>query len=221
MNKIFAALAAACAIALALISCEKDDVNLSPLSSLTIANAVVGTSELKLGSNTQPTFFNSAGQYGLIAGNNQLYIWPAEDSASPVYNQSINTRNGGIYTLFLAGQYPGTVEPILVEEDLPLHTDSTTGVRFIHLAAGAPNVSIKLAGGAKHEFTDLEFKEKSWFLMYPAKGENAEYIFEIFDNTSGELVTTYTLFTPRFKNVTLAITGNATIGYSVVQVNHF
>lgn len=208
-------------VVVTLTACEKDEVELTPLSSLTITNAVVGTTELKLGSNSTSTFYSSAGQYGLIAGSNQLYVWPAEDSLSPVYNQQVNTRNGGIYTLFLAGQYPGTVEPILVEEDLPVHTDSTTGIRFIHLASGAPNMSIMLSGGNKHEFSDLEYKEKSWFLMYPAKTENFEYVFDVVENTTGNLIASYTLSTPRFKNVTLAITGNTEVGYSVVQVNHY
>lgn len=212
-------MALACAIAL--VSCEKSDIKTMPLSSLTIANAIAGTSELKLGSNTTGTFLGGAGQYTLVAGNNNLYIWPTEDSLHPVYNQPVDMQNGHIYTLFLAGDVGGTVDAELVEEDIPVHMDSTCGIRFINMAPGSPNMSVMITGNATHEISDLEYKEKSWFFNYPAKMDNPEYSFDIVDNTTGDLLTSVIIPTPRFKNTTLAITGSAETGYSVVQVNHY
>lgn len=217
MNKMLTAFVCACLF----LSCEKNDIETTPLSSLTIANSVIGASELKLGSNTLATPFNGISQYTLTAGSNNLYIWPAGDSIHPVYNQPLETKSGHIYTLFLAGDIAGTVDPLLVEEDLPIHTDSTFGVRFINMAPGSPNVSIQLTGNTNYEISDLEYKEKSWFFNYPAKIDNPEYSFDVVENATGNLMTSLTIPTARFKNVTLAITGSAENGYIVIQVNHY
>src|SRR5690242_12096103 len=84
-------------------SCKKDQVKLTPLSSINITNAIVGGTTAKFGSNAATISNNAYTQFGLKAGSNSLYIYPSTDSLHPYYNNTINTNNGDVYSLFLAG----------------------------------------------------------------------------------------------------------------------
>jgi hypothetical protein len=209
-------------LAAALASCEKDTIEAKSLASLKVVNAIVEGQTIKIGSRTTTVDNQNNADFGLVPGTTGLYIFPATDSLKPYYNGSIDAGDQEIYTLFLTGD-TNNVESVLVNEDLPLHTENTAGIRFIHLAPNTPNLSIKLIDQVEHEFTDIEYKEKTHFKMYPLSGENPSYTFIIFDNQTQEILSEFYVEPPKFKNITLAITnfasGDPAIG--VTQVNHF
>lgn len=203
-------------------SCDKDNVELKPLSSLTVTNAIIGASALKVGSYLNAVGSNEWGQFSLLAGDNNLYIWPEGDSLHPVFNSLMQAKDNHIYSLFLTGELDGTIEHVLVDEDLPRHTDSTFAIRFIHLAPSTPPISVTLAGEIEHQFSDIEYKERTYFKTYSAKAGES-YTFEIFDNNTGEILNSVSVTPPRFKNITLGITGmtKGEPAINITQVNHY
>src|SRR2546421_5258721 len=105
--------------AIILTACKKDKVGLTPLASLNVTNAVVGGAIAKLGSNATTVSNNNFAQFGLKAGENNLYVWPVGDSLHPYYNEAkFSINEGEIYSLFLAGT-PGAVEAIKIKETIP------------------------------------------------------------------------------------------------------
>src|SRR4051812_28317470 len=85
-------------------ACKKDQIELTPLASLNVTNAVVNGKNLKLGSNKQDSAVNmNFKQFGLLAGSSNVYLWPTGDSAHPYFNRTLPTGNGDVYSLFLAG----------------------------------------------------------------------------------------------------------------------
>ena len=206
-----------------LYSCKKSDVKLTPLSSLNLTNAVIGDSTVMLNTNTSLVSNNSFGQFGLLAGQSQVKVYAAADPAHPYYNQTLATANGSYYSLFLTGASTGSIDAILIKESYKNYTDSLCGVRFINLSPDSNPISVDIAGLANgSEVASLAYKAYTTFKQYPATAAASSYNFEVRDAASGNVIATYTLSTPYFHNVTLALTGlvNAATA-NILQVNEF
>lgn len=192
------------------LSCTKENIEILPLSSLKVVNAIVGGGPAKLGSNTTAINNNAAAQFTLEAGDNQLYIFPVEDSTSPYYNQGLTTGSGEIYSLFLGG-LPSNIETVLVKDELPFYADSSFGVRFMNFCPGGPDIKVTLsASPATTEAGELAYKQISKFKMYPALSANTTYTFQ-FRNAGTDAIIASVAMTgtniPRYKNVTLVLRG--------------
>src|SRR5688572_19277546 len=106
-------------VILGIVSCKKDEVETTPTASLTLVNAVVGGKTAKLGGNSTSASNNSYNYFALYTGENDLYVWPLGDSASPYFKYpkfSVNDRE--IYSLFVYGQ-PGSTEGLILKENIP------------------------------------------------------------------------------------------------------
>lgn len=203
-------------------SCKKNNVELTPLASLNVINAVLGGTTAKLGSNATTVANNGNTIFGLLTGNPDIYVWPVGDSLHPYYNanKAVSIISGDVYSLFLAGT-PTTPEAILVKETIPYRTDSTAGIRFINLANnnGALNVTLS-ATPTVNEVTGLAYKSYTEFKTYPGLYNSAP-TFQV-RKADGTLLTSFafTVSTiPRFANVTLVIRQNGT-GVAVFRVNN-
>ena len=87
---------------------------------------------------------NGANCYGLSANAKvPLVIVMESDTLKPIYNETKQFSAGDFHTLYLAGR-PGAIDPVLMKEDIPLRTDSTTGVRFINLCQDCGTVDINI-----------------------------------------------------------------------------
>lgn len=202
-------------------SCKKDEVKTSPLTSLNITNAVVGGTTAKLGSNATTISNNSYAQLAVVAGTNNLYIYPTTDSLHPYYtNDKFTSSDREVYSLFLAGT-PTATDAIMVKETIPYRTDSTAGIRFINLANnnGALNVTLSTTPTV-NEVAGLAYKSLTEFKSYPGLYNSAP-TFQV-RKADGTLLTSFAFTTstvPRFANVTLVIRQNGT-GVSVFRVNN-
>jgi hypothetical protein len=212
-----------CATAFLFASCKKDEVKTSPLTSITMVNAVMGGTTAKLGSNATSISNNSSAQMAVVAGDNNLYVWPVGDSLHPYYaNPKLTTQDREVYSLFLTGT-PAAPEGILVKENIPYRTDSTAGIRFINLAPNSTPLNITLATStATNEIANLAYKGITEFKTYPGL-YNSSYAFQVrAANNPGTVITTFSLSSstvPRFANITLVIRQNGT-GLSVYRVNN-
>jgi hypothetical protein len=204
-------------------SCKKSTFSNVPTVSLTVVNTVTGGTTVKLGSQSTSIFNNSYAQLNVMAGENDLYIWPTGDSAHPYYTYpKFNAVDREVYSIFLGGT-GGAVDGIIVKENLPYHSDSTCGVRIMNLSPNSIPLNVTLSTSPTvNEVSNLAYKQYTDFKIYAAKAMNISYTFQIRKASDYMLLTSYTLSTPRFANVTLVIRGlvgsSPTIG--VTRVNN-
>jgi hypothetical protein len=215
--------------ATALTACKKDEVETTPLTSLTLVNAVYGGASVKLGSNATTIANNNYAQMALVAGENNLYVWPVGDSLHPYYTSAkFTSQDREVYSLFLTGT-AAAPEVITVKETIPYRTDSTAGIRFINLSPNSSSkpIFITMASTPTVKEADLTYKQYTDFKSYPGL-YNSTYTFQVRNDTTvapkAPLATfAFTTSTvPRFANVTLVIRQNnsATVPFGVYRVNN-
>ena len=248
-----------------LLSCEKEKET-PQLAAITVVNLAIDAGTVKVNyfgnpitwatytANTNTTNatatvnapstlgFATQGKYGLFAGNNPIVIVPTNDTLTPIYNNSIQTTGGDVYSLYLAGQ-PPTFETLLIKDAIPaFEKDSSINIRFINLSPNSPAVNITLAATTTvNETTNLNYKDITAFKKYPLPPviPAGTVTFHVRNADTNALLTTYTLpatgtspnptvsiALSRFKSITLAIKGLAgtTTGvnaYSVLPVANY
>jgi hypothetical protein len=192
-------------------SCKKEKTETGPLGSLMIVNVVPGGKSVKLGSNASLVANNSAAYFTLNANSQNIYVWPDGDSLHPYYNSNKNLEVvvGDVYSLYLAGS--ATVpEGLLVKENIPYRTDSTTGIRFINLSTTGPAINVTLSTTPSiNEISALTYKQITEFKTYSARFNNT-YTFQFRDANTNAILSTMAFTTttiPRFSNITLVIRG--------------
>jgi hypothetical protein len=206
------------------ISCKKDTIKNLPMASLNVVNAVAGGTQVRLGSYSGSIPNNFFRQSVLLAGENDLYLWPVGDSLHPYYTYSkFNVEDRDVYSLFLCGTPVAGVEGIIVKENLPYHSDSTCGIRIINLSpnSGALNITLSISPTV-NEVSNLVYKQYTDFKLYPAKASNVSYVFQVRKVSDNTLLSSLTLSTPRFANVTLVIRGmvGSSPALGVIRVNN-
>lgn len=207
------------------VSCKKGNDVVPPPVSFIVANAINGSVTIipQLGGSASHGYFNGSQSganiagvdfgrsrlYSIAAGTTSLLVVPSTDTTHSLFNGSINTEPGGIYSLYLSGDlaHPDTM---LVKENIPAITDSTAGVRFVNLTAGGKTLSFNLDTDPNHsEFASLGYKNITGFKKYNAqKDVGGHYVFEIRDHSTGELLTSYTWTYARFRCTTIVIAGS-------------
>jgi hypothetical protein len=172
--------------------------------------------------------YGSSIEYGITAGTTPLTIVSAGDTSNPLISGSIDLKAGGIYSLYLAGQNGKAVDTVFMQDLIPAYNDSVSGVRIINLSVDAGKISANLVGNpvGQNEFSDLGYKQISTFKTYSAMSNiPGYYTFEIRDQTTGDLLTSFDWSYTVFKNSTLVLCGSkdpaAPSPISVFQVNNF
>jgi hypothetical protein len=211
-----------------IISCKKYEIETYPLTSLTMVNAVVGGVGMKFGSQATSIANNSFTQISLIAGSNDLYVWPVSDSLKPYFSYpKFVTQGGEGYTLFVCGQV-GSTEGVIVKKDIPYRTDSSAGLRFINLSPNSTPLNITLSTSPTiNEISSLAYKQYTEFKSYPGFS-NSAYTFQIRDASTASPTAPLATFSlpastvPRFSNITLVIRGlvGTTPALGVTRVNN-
>jgi hypothetical protein len=214
-------------IAVSFTACKKSNIKTTPLTPLNITNAIVGGTTAKFGSRATTISNNNYSNFALVAGANDLYIYPNADSLHPYYNESkFNVSEGEIYSLFLTGT-PAAVDAIKIKETIPFRTDSTAGIRFINLApnTNAKPINITLATTATvNEVSALVYKNYTEFKTYPGLAAST-YTFQIRNDTCASPkapLATFSLSTstvPRFANITVVIRQSGA-GLATFRVNN-
>jgi len=207
------------------LSCKKDKEYNSVGGAINITNVVTNGGSLVLKSDQSmaslptSTISNNASLFlPLPAGKTYVNVFePAVSATSNMpakqavtyFNQQLQVSYNSNYSLFLAGSSTSNIESVLIDEKyLRTYPDSLCGVRFINLSPGSPAISVNLKNAANgSEVSNLAYKSYSDFKTYPAKRATPSYSFEFRNAGTGALITSYTLVTPYFHNVTLVLRG--------------
>lgn len=203
-------------------------------SSLTIANAVTGTSSLATNfKNSGPVIYAGSkkiaykkfGYFSAFSGSQRLRLFEYPDTTEkdePVIDLMLELPVGTINTLFLTGTSTAP-DTLFTRDNMPFFTsrDSSMGMRFVNLSPGSQPISVNIKGSANgSETSGLAYKEATSFRNYPINSGLPEYVFEFRDVQSGELIATYTTRgsnysgslpaqpnTWRYRSFTLALAG--------------
>jgi len=238
-------LIAAASIISCLISCSKSTDNApgpQPAGVIYVTNAVIGGATLTLTSNSlniisggNTVGINAATWFPLAGGQNTITLGVPAIAATPTtpaipaivyYTGTFNIDNSSNYSIFLTGASSAAIDTVVINENaksqLSTYTDSICGVRFINLAPGSNPVSVNIKGNANgSEAGGIAYKGYTDFITYPAKKANSAYIFEFRDAGTGTLIASYTLATPYFNHVALALRGTVGGNVGVILLKYY
>jgi len=224
------------------MACKKDEKTESQLASINVINAAVDVATIKVNNFGKPiSWTNLTGVDGTVnytgTTANKIYgiyqpnarfafeVVSTPDTLRKVFVKDLDLVVGGVYSLYLTGRSPN-FESVFVKEDIPYHTDSVAGVRFINLSSNSDPISVNITGNANGSgVTSLAYKASTEFKTYPAKSKNLSYAFQVRNVTTGALLASYTLATPRMLNVTLAFRGlvgtTGTTAPVITRINNY
>ena len=206
-------------------SCTKDAdiVKQVPISSVTVVNAIVNSSPIIVNftnADSVASYFSSAAlvsyagffEYSVPSGNIPVSIYPLADTTHPLFKGTILLKRQSIYSFFLVGINNAQNKPdtVIIEDHIPYHPsiDSTIGIRFINLSPNSNPISVNIMGGMNNtEVSNLPYKDFTDFKLYPATTNTTQYIFEIRDASSSNLLITFTCPVSPFQNATIVVDG--------------
>jgi hypothetical protein len=211
-------------------------------AAFTIVNAIQGSNPLITnfqassngGKTTDPLhYFNTAAaigagsslEFGNYSGTVSLALSQSPDTLTSIWNGQIYLPIGSIQTLFLSGDTLH-VDTLLTTDAIPYYppSDSAAGVRFINLSKGSLPMTVNIQGnaGTQTEFSDLGYRQISNFKGYSAVSSvGNSYNFEIRDQATDSVLTTFTWYFTLQKSVTLVIYGAESTGLNVFTVNDY
>ncbi len=225
-------------------SCSKTANFPLPSSSLTVVNVVSGGANLYTQfyyvagaytfKNAPTVTLNSFKEFGGYSGDVPLSFFKSTDTVNVFLKDTVHLELDNIYTLFLAGTVAAP-DTFFYKEVAPTYyasTDSVIGVRFANLSKGSSPISVNIKGDATTlKASNLAYKAVTAFQSFSvaaSKQPSASYIFEIRDQASGTLLTSYTLSsitTKQSKNVTIVLKGipkgTGTSAQGAVLVNNY
>jgi len=210
---------------IATIACQKAKVVPAP-ASITVVNALPENSSIvpmfgsdtagryynspSYGNNMVPVWYGTSQLYSPVAGVTPLLVVPSTDTGFQIFKGSLTFNSGDIYSLFLSGD-TAHADTMLVKDNIPYYSDSSAGIRFVNLSTGGKALTINLdTDPGNMEFPVLGYKGITGFKKYDATmGAGDHYNFEIRDQASGDLLTSFYWSFPRFRNMTVVIAGPA------------
>ncbi|HTD42520.1 MAG TPA: DUF4397 domain-containing protein [Mucilaginibacter sp.] len=167
--------------------------------------------------------YGSSSDYPQSAGIVPLTLVSSIDTTHNIFQGNLNLAAGGIYSLYLYGSLP-KIDTLFLKDNIPVHQDSTCGIRFINLSSDSGPISVDVQGGTTVDFSSIAFKYITAFKTYPVTAaikNNGGYIFEVKDAT-GNILTTVSWNFKIFQNNTLVISGSkARSTMQVIQVNNY
>jgi len=221
------------------MSCQKMYVP-PPPASIVIINAMAGSNQIvpNFGSDTAYRYYkgptSASTMVKISYGASRLYtrapastslsVVPITDTVFKIFNGTVNLASGTIYSFFLSGD-TAHADTMMIRENIPTYSDSSTGVRFVNLSIGGKALTINLAGDSGNlQFPVIGYQGVTDFKKYSAVvSSGTSYKFEIRDQATGALLKTYTWTFQRFRNNTIVISGDPTIPaqFKVFAVNNY
>lgn len=179
-----------------------------------------------------PISYTSGDNFTLPAGvARDIIIVNSEDTLSQMFATSVTLQEGDMATLFLVGQ-EDQLEGVFLEEQLPILTDSLTGVRFINLSPDSDPVSVTISGQSQEIAGNLAYRDDSGYVELDASRNAGIYTFEFRDSNDVMIATasldplpgtgTKPLFHYQsFALLGLSDDGNGGNTLEVIQVNNY
>lgn len=181
--------------------------------------------------------YGNSTEYSPPGGNDTIYVVQKNSDTMDLgpkaiglmFNNVLNLRSGGIYSLFLTGSDTSSPDYLFTVDSLPYHNpiDSTVGIRFVNLSSGSDPISVNLEGSPNgSEVASLSYKGITNFKNYlsDAAASVNGYRFVFRDFATGDSLTSIKLVSNRkvpglvdpnnssnqltFKNVTIAFYGS-------------
>jgi len=207
-------------------------VNAAPNSSPFIVDLTGATSVTEYFSSAQQIDYGSSYEYSIPSGQIPTVVYQISDTNTPAFIGKLLLSPNAIYSIFLAGNInnQGGIDTLLVEDFPPNYSiaDSVAGVRFVNLSTGSKPMNVTIEGNpvAQTEFTGLSYKNVSSWKGYPATSIiPGYYSFTVWDQSSGDSLTSFTWNYTLFRNSTLVISGstngNSNTPLQVFQMNNF
>jgi hypothetical protein len=238
------------------VACKKESfVNSNKTATIQVVNGIIkedvqlkmngklNTSGANSSNSQQSTISFGTGTLFYTEGKSTSIEFLKNNSTDSLFSNTYDFKDGGIYTLLLAGVSPN-VETVLIDDTnflkidlskIPNDADSVINIRFINLCPDAQPLTIRQAGDSTNEASGLAYKGYTSFKAYSAKVTDyfgtvgySILSFEIVEN--GTILQTYSMFVydpyNRFKNVGLVITGKKTPelgqpGLAVSEVDYY
>jgi hypothetical protein len=207
------------------------------MSSIIVVNAMESEPNVAVNFSAAPIPFyqnkaiipsNSYLEFGLPSGTVPIKVISANDTTHDLFGGTLTLEDNIVYSFYLSGQSSKARDTLLIKESLPVISDSKIGVRFINLATGSSRVYVNIQGNqtSQKEFSELNYRIPSSFKLYSADaGLNGTYNFEVRDQDSDSLLTTYSLYYTSTKNYAIIINGstdaNASTPVGAFQVNYY
>ena len=165
--------------------------------------------------NASPIGFGNSSLYSPLSGSDTMLVAQQTDTAGPkpiwLFGGVLHLSAGGIYSFFLSGDSTKT-DTMLVVDNIPYYTDSSAGVRFVNLMPASQPITINITGNtaSQVEFGPLGYRTISAFKKYLANStvQGSSYSFDIRDQASGNVLTTFTWSYTFGKNNTLVVYGS-------------
>jgi len=217
-------------------ACHKSNGTDDSPASINIINAIPdGNSIVPVFGNELVRYFSSAqtisyggfALYSPLSGSGNLSITQISDTNRNLFNGKLQFAPGGIYSFFLTGD---TLKPdtLFVKDQLVNYADSSVGVRFVNLSPDSKALTINLIGNdaSQTEFEPMGYKGISSFKKYTADiNVPGFYSFEIRDQASGDVLTTFDWYYTLHKNNTIVIAGSvdpaSSTPLNLFQINYF
>lgn len=221
--------------------CKKNEVENTALATVSVANAVVGGTFVRMNDNLRDSCASmNYKHFTLRAGNgSSIKVYSRSTPDAPYFNDQKDLENGGVYSLFLSGT-PAAPESVFIKDVIPAYaTDSIIRIRIVNLSSNSSALKVTLGttnGIVKPaEFSDVAYKTVTAFKDFQFKtiipqGDNRFVI----RNIAGDSLTSYTLpatgtvsvRSSRFRNVTLVVKGVAgttsgTSAFAVFPLPHY
>ena len=228
MFKMFAAIAAS---ALIFVSCG-DSEDVKAPASFTFVN-VMATARPAIATFTpgpvkyggvKTVAYSSSFQYTVNAGLSPLYVVQNSDTTRALFKGSVNLLPGSINTFYLIGD---TTKPdtLFTRETVPFYTDSSAGLRIVHVSPASQAVTVNIKGGTEKEFADISYKQTSAFKTYPVKATGNSRTLELRNKANDSLLVTFTWNYMPGRNYTLVFAGDVIAkqpaGLKIFAVNNF
>lgn len=212
-------------------SCKKTKDPTVPASVLIVQANPDVSSVIPVIGNVTPHYFSSSvsigyGGFNLYdpsGGTQALTIYQYPDTVKPIFQTSLNLESSGIYSFFLAGN-AGKEDTVLIKENITNYSNGSVGVRFINLSPDSHSLSVNFdITPGEAEFNNLNYKQAAGFKVYP-QNPDGYYNFEVHDQSTGDLLGTYTWYYKAGKNSTIVISGSvdpsSSTPLTIFQVDH-
>lgn len=161
------------------------------------------------------------------AGTHHLRLFAFPDTIKAMAALQLELAAGQMQSVFVSGtkQQPDLLQ---ISEQLPWHrlADSTFGLRFMHLSAGLPGMTVEING--KEAAGSLAYRGYTGFQVMPANAAAGDMTVRFIYSSTGVEAARYIITAPgsnvetnawRNKNFTLVLIGNAQ-GLSVMLIPH-
>jgi hypothetical protein len=171
----------------------------------------------------------SSYESGSYVGATWLSVSQISDTAVTLWSGELILPQGSIHSLFFCGDTTA-IDTLLTTDLIPYYpnSDSVSGVRFVNLVKGSGPMSVDIQGNPpmQYEFSGLGYKQMSTFKAYNvSSGGPGSYTFEIRDQDTDSLLTTFAWRYTLEKSNTIVIEGsenpNTTTLVEAFQTNNF